>query len=202
MASHEERRAATRRKILRAASALFMEHGFNHTTINQVVDKANIVKGTFYQHFRSKKELLVALRRHDGAERVSALIAEVDQGRSPMDALCGYYLVLAQWFETIPKLAEDVIVSAIRLHDPNSNQPEYMAHDFTKLMLETARKRGEIRKDISTNSQALVISGAITLAVIDWSRQPKHSRLQQVVDECMQLSLNGILLKQKLISGH
>ncbi len=197
MASHEDRRASTRQKILDAAAELFLKNGFENTTIMQVVERADIVKGTFYQHFQSKMDLLVVLGRQDGSEGVRKLMAELQQGLSPLDALQRYYLVLAQWFEAHPTIAEDVIVSAIRLHDPSSNSPESEAHDFTRSMLQAARKRGEVRTDIDTTSQAIAIGGAFTLAVIDWSRRPTPKQLQKRFSACYRAFLQGVQASPK-----
>ncbi len=191
MATQEERRALTRQKILDAAAALFLKNGFENTTITQILERANIVKGTFYQHFQTKLDLLVTLGRQDSADRVGKLIEEVRQGGSALDALQRYYRVMAQWFETYPAIAEDVIISAIRLHDPRSNSPAFVAHDFTRLMLQTAGKRGELRTDIDATSQAIVLGGAFTLAVIDWSRDVRTQKLQKRFDACFQVFLQG-----------
>jgi AcrR family transcriptional regulator len=193
MATHEHRRASTRRKILDAAAELFLKKGFENTTIMQIVERADIVKGTFYQHFQTKMDLLLELGREGSAERVRMLIAEVRNGRSALDALEGYYRVLAQWFEAHPAIAEEVIVSAIRMHDPGSSTPESVAHDFTRLMLQIARRRGEVRADVDVTSQAIVIGGAFTLAVIDWSRKPAAAILQRRFGACYRVFLQGAI---------
>ncbi|HXU92669.1 MAG TPA: TetR/AcrR family transcriptional regulator [Gallionella sp.] len=191
MASQEDRRASTRQKILNAAAELFLTNGFEKTTIAQIVAHADIVKGTFYQHFQTKMDLLVVLGRQDGAERVKNLIAQVMQGESALDALQRYYLVLVQWFETYPNIAEDVMLSAIRMHDPSSDVPEHVAHDFTRLMLKIAQERNEVRADIDINSMSIALGGAITLAVIDWCRNPEVQPLQERCKSCFRIFLQG-----------
>ncbi len=191
MATQDDRRAQTHQKILDAAAELFQEHGFENTTMAQIVEKANIVKGTFYQHFPTKVDLLVALGWLDSAERVRNLIGEVERGASPLDALQRFYSVMAQWFEAHPAIAEDVIISAIRRHDSDSGRPESASHDFTMLMLQIAQKRDEVRVDIDPSTQAIVIGGAFTLAVIDWSREPKPKKLQESFASCFRIFLQG-----------
>ncbi|HEX5338953.1 MAG TPA: TetR/AcrR family transcriptional regulator [Gallionella sp.] len=192
MASQESRRASTRQKILDAAAELFLNNGFEKTTLAQILAHANIVKGTFYQHFQTKMDLLLALGRQDGAERVKNLIAQVMQGASALDVLQRYYLVLAQWFETHPNIAEDIMLSAIRMHDPSSDVPEHVAHDFTRLMLKIAQERNEVRADIDINSMSVVIGGAFTVAVIDWCRNPEIEPLQERCKSCFRIFLQGV----------
>lgn len=47
-----------RLRILRSATELFMEKGYGPTTVNEIIDRADIAKGTFYHHFNSKEGLL------------------------------------------------------------------------------------------------------------------------------------------------
>ena len=192
MASQQKRREKTRHKILTAASALFLKQGFENTTIAQIIQKADIVKGTFYQHFDTKMDLLVTLGRQEGAEQVKQLIESVKNGASAIKALESYYLVLAQWFEAHAPIAQDVIISAIHLHNPSSNSPEHVAHDFTRLILQLAQKQKEVKRNIDANTQAIALGGAFTLSVIDWSRDPQPKKLQKQTAECFKIFLGGV----------
>ena len=45
-------------KILRAAQKLFLEKGYDNTTIQDIVDELNgLTKGAVYHHFKSKRIL-------------------------------------------------------------------------------------------------------------------------------------------------
>ena len=52
--------SAARTRILDVASRLFYEQGYNSTGINQIIDEANIARGSLYKHFESKRDLLTA----------------------------------------------------------------------------------------------------------------------------------------------
>lgn len=56
--AHEERR---RQEILRAARTCFARHGYDKTTMDQIVSEAGLSKGAIYQYFRSKENLFLAL---------------------------------------------------------------------------------------------------------------------------------------------
>jgi TetR/AcrR family transcriptional repressor of nem operon len=51
----------TRERILDAAQALILDHGFGATTVDAVVNRAGITKGAFFHHFGSKSDLARAL---------------------------------------------------------------------------------------------------------------------------------------------
>lgn len=54
-------RDSTREKILKAAASLFHEFGYNGTSVQDIVTKANVPKGSFYNYFKSKEELAIAV---------------------------------------------------------------------------------------------------------------------------------------------
>ena len=51
----------TRRLLLDAVGKLIAERGYRGTTVNEVVARTGLSKGTFYWHFRTKHDLLLAV---------------------------------------------------------------------------------------------------------------------------------------------
>ena len=51
----------TRQRILDSALALFSEHGYDGTTLQQIADRLGVTKAALYYYFRSKDDLLAAL---------------------------------------------------------------------------------------------------------------------------------------------
>lgn len=47
---------------MNAAEHLFLTKGFLETTVSEIVSQADVAKGTFYHYFKSKDEILEALR--------------------------------------------------------------------------------------------------------------------------------------------
>ena len=60
-APHQKRSIDKRAKLKAAGLALFGEKGYEATGINDITNRANLAVGGFYQHFRSKRQLLLAL---------------------------------------------------------------------------------------------------------------------------------------------
>jgi AcrR family transcriptional regulator len=57
-----QKRSLEKRARLKAAGlALFNEKGYESTSIDEITQRAKLAVGTFYQHFRSKRQLLLAL---------------------------------------------------------------------------------------------------------------------------------------------
>src|SRR2546426_7737178 len=52
---------STREAILEAASRLIHVHGYNNTSLDDVLRESGVGKGNFYYHFRSKEDLGYAI---------------------------------------------------------------------------------------------------------------------------------------------
>jgi len=57
----QQRVSRTRQKLLEAASSLFAEKGLDLTTIDDITERADVGKGTFYYHFKNKEGLIKVL---------------------------------------------------------------------------------------------------------------------------------------------
>lgn len=54
-------------KILAVSAKLFMEKGYEHTTLQDIIDNlGGLTKGAIYHHFKGKEEILLAHRGPDG----------------------------------------------------------------------------------------------------------------------------------------
>lgn len=73
----------TRERILDAATALFYAQGIRATSADRIIEQVGLTKVTFYRHFRTKTDLVVAyLERLAAGERaaIEPLAADVDPG--------------------------------------------------------------------------------------------------------------------------
>jgi len=55
--TRKEKKAATRERLRRAGRACLETHGFEATSVAQIVEAAGVAHGTFYIHFASKEAL-------------------------------------------------------------------------------------------------------------------------------------------------
>ncbi|MFK0161083.1 TetR/AcrR family transcriptional regulator [Rhizobium sp. NPDC090279] len=51
-----------REELMDAAQRLFLEKGFGATSVAEIVDAADVAKGTFYLYFQTKDDVLAALK--------------------------------------------------------------------------------------------------------------------------------------------
>ena len=83
-----------REELMVAAERLFLEKGIAGASVEQIVAAADVAKGTFYLHFASKEQLLIALQQRYVAAFAETIRVAVD--RRPRDDWSGR---LRAWVE-------------------------------------------------------------------------------------------------------
>lgn len=76
----EKRRRQARAKILRAAEKLLRARSVDDVTIAQITEAADVGYGTFYVHFQTKHDVMVAIAR----EKADRLTGRLDVLTAPM----------------------------------------------------------------------------------------------------------------------
>jgi AcrR family transcriptional regulator len=93
----EPRQSRSRKRharLERAALALFGAKGYQGTSIQQIAERANLPVGSFYQHFSSKRQLLLALM-----DELLEKLSQIDfRPQSATDLRAGLRGVLARAF--------------------------------------------------------------------------------------------------------
>ncbi len=87
--ARQERSRRKREALLSAALALFAEHGYEETSIEEIARRAGVAVGGFYQHFASKRQVLLVLM-NGLLDEASALVPPLDgtlPASSPRDAI-------------------------------------------------------------------------------------------------------------------
>src|SRR5215471_18546020 len=70
------RREETRQRLIEAAMRLFAEHGYADTTTAQIAEAAGVTERTFFRHFPSKADLVLANWKRLAATCIDAMAAQ------------------------------------------------------------------------------------------------------------------------------
>ena len=99
MPSQEERKAATRRRLLDAAAAVFARRGFAAASVDQIAREAGLSTGAIYWHFGGKDDLFLTMAEEFAIDRVrelSDVIGAVEVGVAERARRAG-----DQWMERL-----------------------------------------------------------------------------------------------------
>lgn len=179
----EQKREETRRRLTRAAQRLFVEQGFDGTSVDEIASAAGVSRRTFFHYFDSKED--VVLSRHADFER-----ALVDAIRT------------APPHEPLLRVAEHAVIAALGLFDPEEarlieqlkrDTPAFGARDHGKYeRLERAiagalaERSGTAPDDLRTRLDAMLVTGVLRVGGAGWvgasaAGMPMEDYVRQVV---------------------
>lgn len=92
--THDRRIQRTRHLLLDALIQLIPDKGYEAITIQDIIDRANVGRSTFYSHFRDKEDLLLS-----GFENLRGIFEELQNQSSPETAGWNFSLALFQHVE-------------------------------------------------------------------------------------------------------
>lgn len=101
----ERKVAETRRAILDSARALFTQQGFVETTVEQIVERADVAPRTFFRYFPTKESLLFA----DFDEVRRAMFATLEARPSEEDPLRSLSIALGEMARVIEARRDELV---------------------------------------------------------------------------------------------
>ena len=92
--------AGIRERIVNAAYDLFARRGVRDVGINELISCSGVAKATFYRHFASKDQVVLAfLEQRDRVWTVNAIVGEARRrADTPEEQLLAIFDVFADWF--------------------------------------------------------------------------------------------------------
>lgn len=104
--TRSEKTDETRRRILEESIKLFIEQGYDKTTVRQIILKAGILNGSLYNIYKSKDEIFVDIAEVAFTEASALMEDVIGPEASPEDILC--FPVCIQIYASFrsPRIAE------------------------------------------------------------------------------------------------
>lgn len=180
----QRHRAEIRARLIRAALKLFATRGLEATTIQDITEAADVAKGTFFNYFSSKEEVLVGLYDFRRAILDEAVVA-AREARQPirqiLDAAVRGPVKESNW---TPALFRSLVLGMIvsqPARDAWIRQTCLTRQRFTDL-LAIGQERGEIRTDLPAGELARIVHELSFGTLLFWSLVPSREPMQRFMD--------------------
>lgn len=157
-----------RRNIIDIALEEFAANGYSKTSINSIVSRADIAKGSVYQYFNDKKDFYLYLVKYVKDLYVEHRLSEVgDIYSQPMRISLKRIILFFRIF--IDRYPNEVRFYFALVGDTSIPFDEDIARIMTdpslkyvRDIIETGKARGELRRDIDENLLAFELVALIT----------------------------------------
>jgi AcrR family transcriptional regulator len=167
---------SSRNRILDAAANLFSSQGIGATGVDALIDAAGVAKATFYHHFPSKNDLIVAWlsdERTRWLDRVRRRGEEIAGG--PDDAIPAFFDAVAEWLEAEGYRGCPYLNTAAELVDPAHPAHRVIAAYLSEVrsyLADVLRSPGGVEHGALAGQFHTMLAGAISLSVARRSSAP------------------------------
>ena len=87
LSKREQNKALKKELFIDAAKKLFIQKGFESTSIDEVAQTAGLTKRTLYQYFSSKEDLFYAIVMIEGQKLLKAYLEAFGKGETALDKI-------------------------------------------------------------------------------------------------------------------
>lgn len=171
----EAKKQVLRGKILSAAREVFLEQGYEDTTIGQIAERAGVGLGTAYNYFKSKEELFL-LAVADGLGSLEEMEADKEPGAESPAAIISTMVLshirrLNFFGKTIWRVTMAAIFTSMKSNPMIMNElikVDYRLMDKLKSKLETLKEQGRLNETFPIDTAVELIYGAVTLHLVSY----------------------------------
>jgi AcrR family transcriptional regulator len=205
LSRRERKKDETRARIFKAAVRLFREKGFENTTVDEITERADVAKGTFFNYFPKKESVLGYLtdtQLADAEEFASTLLQSPQPVRRKLIALVQR---IASVYEEEPELSRYVTRESMRRAYAPKDAVHMHWHTLFTGLIEQGRQAGELRGDIDASRAVYVLGSVYMGTVFMWlmcqSSEPGCEGmtfdLQQELEARLSLVFDGLASRQE-----
>jgi len=175
----ERKKLAVERRIREAALQLFRERGYESTTVEDISELADVAKGTFFNYFPRKDELLRALAEDIVGDLLDEL-GPLERWRgTARDQLLRLFLMIGDVVARDPELSKVMMIENMRSFWLRTEMDplEQEFNELLRLVLARSVERGEISPATDLSLSAKLIEAAYVTTMIDWLKTVRSAEV-------------------------
>jgi len=181
----------TKGRIIDAAWELFYEQGYENTTIDEIVERSETSKGSFYHYFEGKDALLSSLS-YLFDKKYEELIDQISAEMNSFDKLL--YLNHQLFLMIENKISLDLLARLLSTQLTTIGEKHLLDHNRTYFRLlrqyiAEGQRLGQIRSDLSVNEIMKAYALYERALLYDWCLCNGEYSLYQYSDKMLPLFL-------------
>lgn len=197
----ERKKIAIRAKILSTGIDLFSRHGLDHVTIDQVAEAADVGKGTIYNYFSTKEDIVVAFMANLEAELAPKIQRFVPRNEPLHRILTNYVLLHFRLKEPYHQFVR-VFLAQMFLDTerfiPYMLEIQKYADPPLKKLFSTLQERGLLRAELDLPPLIMSFKTMHLGLTALWAIEgPPFHETARIVHQQMQFLSQGIMRKTR-----
>jgi len=174
------KRKETLQRITDAGIRLFLEKGYDGTTLDEIAAAAGISRRTFFHYFESKDDILLSLQSGMG-DLIADAVRAAPSGKRPLEAVRDAVLQVCGAVPPLEMRALDQLMQSSRTVMARK-QASYVEHE--KTLFEALRERWpDPAREGALRLVAMVAVGAIRLSAEAFREEPEGRTMVELLRE-------------------
>ncbi|GAA3168828.1 MULTISPECIES: TetR/AcrR family transcriptional regulator [Streptomyces] len=196
----ERNKQQVRERLYSSAVELIVEKGYDHTSIDEIAERADVARGTFFNYFQRKEDVIAAW----GERRRAALVMGLDTNSAftpgSVAQLQQCMSVLVRINEEEPRLTTAMLTAWVKAGRPILEEP-YVAEVFARI-IERGVDQGELSPGMPAIGVGNVLRDVYLGALYRWAQHPSESGpLAEELQQILRLLLRGMTPANPLAAG-
>ena len=181
----ERKRRVTLDRIAETGLKLFIENGYEATTLDQIAAASGISRRTFFYYLKSKEDVLLAHESGNIPRLLRPTFLKQSPKQAPIDAARKTFLALASMYETRESVMADRILRSIetlrlRKEALHVQLEEVLAEAMYELWPDRTRRP-------ALRLTAMMAMGTLRFAKDNWRKEDAAHPLTHYIDEAFDL---------------
>lgn len=189
----ERKKEETHKRIIAAAVGLFNQYGLDAVTMEQIAEKVDIAKGTLYNYFGSKEELINAFIQHTFQDRNPDRIDQLRLLPDTRTRLSKVFMVLIEGVKAQKEIFETFMV--YRMKRVISFKPVEVEESglsaLIQAIIEMGQQSGELRADLPDEFMAGLFEYSLIAAIRPFYIDPETYDQEKAVNQSVEMFLHG-----------
>ncbi len=162
------KRQQTRERLTRAAMALFLERGFEATTLDDIAAAADISRRSFFHYFASKEDVVLAWQEESTAALVAAVAAR-PASESMLTAAENAILAMVRQLEP----GEAIAMACLKRDNPALQARDQVKYEKLERALAEAlgKRAGHRAEKLQARLVAMIATGTMRIGGEIWAAE-------------------------------
>lgn len=184
----------TRSRIIKAATKLFAENGYQQTTIAEIAKIVGLAEGSIYEHFRGKEEILLTIPNVWVTRSIEELELQLLGIKGAINKLRKFLWWYIHYIESEPMTAK--VVFLFLKTNPNFMQTEAYSnvkifYSYLIKIFEEGCETGELMQDLNPFIARATFLGTIEHLVIRWLLKGRTYSLFDNLEQTFNVLVEG-----------
>lgn len=189
--NREEKKRETRKRIVDAAMQLFSEQGYESTTVAQITDKAGVGKGTFFNYFQYKEEIMCDLQGFWAIDEIRKLL---EQPGPYVPMMKQMLIELVRRMDLRLPLMKAMLQGTLSSPLSLANQNEILdtVYDAAVPVFRLAQERGEFSAKYTPEFLVRMAVQSFFGCLLFWAMEQGDERLDVQMERTMEVFFAGV----------